>query len=344
MNVRGADINPPNRFIPLEYVADPECAPEDRPAPRTQFFVDYSRSIVAQNDSPDIGFTHSVNPYRGCEHGCAYCYARPYHEYLGFSAGLDFETKIMVKRDAPELLRREFLSKKWRPTTVHFSGITDSYQPIERTLKITRRCLEVCREFRNPAGVITKNALVTRDIDILRDLAAINGAIVILSITSLDPEMTAILEPRTTRPHGRLNAITKLRDAGIPVGVMAAPLIPGLTDHEMPAILAAAKDAGAHFAGYTIVRLPMAVGEVFAQWLERHYPERKEKVLNRIREVHAGRLNDTRFKKRMAGDGELAEATRTLFRMTTRKLGMNGKPPPLSTEKFSRPSEHPQLF
>jgi DNA repair photolyase len=344
MNLRGASSNPPNRFIPLEYVPDAECPPEDRPATRTQFFVDHSRSIIANNDSPDIGFTHSVNPYRGCEHGCAYCYARPYHEYLGFSAGLDFETKIMVKRDAPELLRREFMSKKWTPTTVHFSGITDSYQPIERNLKITRRCLEVCREFRNPAGVITKNALVTRDIDILRDLAAINGAIVFLSITSLDSEMTAILEPRTTRPHGRLAAITKLRDAGIPVGVMAAPLIPGLTDHEMPAILAAAKDAGAQFAGYTIVRLPMAVGDVFAQWLERHYPVRKEKVLNRIRSVHDGRLNDTRFKKRMAGDGELAEATRTLFRMTTRKLGMAGKPPPLSTENFRRPGEHPQLF
>ena len=235
----------------------------------------------------------------------------------------------MVKHNAPELLRREFVSKKWQPTTVHFSGITDSYQPIERNLKITRRCLEVCREFRNPAGVITKNALVTRDIDILRDLAAINASIVFLSITSLDPEMTAIMEPRTTRPSGRLAAIAKLHDAGIPVGVMAAPMIPGLTDHEMPAILAAAKDAGAQFAGYTIVRLPMAVGDVFAQWLERHFPDRKEKVLNRIREVHAGRLNDTRFKKRMAGDGELAEATRTLFRVTTRKLGMTGKPPPL---------------
>jgi DNA repair photolyase len=344
MNVRGAASNPPNRFIPLEYVADPECPPEDAPAPRTQFFTDHSRSIIASNDSPDLGFTHSVNPYRGCEHGCAYCYARPYHEYLGFSAGIDFETKIMVKENAPELLRREFLSRKWQPTTVHFSGITDSYQPIERTLKITRRCLEVCREFRNPAGVITKNALVTRDIDILRDLAAINASIVFLSITSLDPEMTAILEPRTTRPHGRLAAITKLRDAGIPVGVMSAPLIPGLTDHEMPAILAAAKDAGAQFAGYTIVRLPMAVGDVFAQWLERHYPDRKDKVLNRIRAVHDGRLNDTRFKKRMAGDGELAEATRALFRMTIRKLGMTGKPPPLSTENFRRPGEHPQLF
>ena len=215
MNVRGSSINPPNRFIPLNYVPDPDCPPEDAPAPRTQFYVDHSRSIIATNDSPDVGFTHSVNPYRGCEHGCAYCYARPYHEYLGFSAGLDFETKIMVKEDAPELLRKEFLSPKWQPTTLSFSGITDSYQPIERSLRITRRCLDVCREFRNPAGVITKNALVARDIDILADLAALNAACVFLSITSLDAELCGVLEPRTTRPHGRLAAIGKLRSAGI---------------------------------------------------------------------------------------------------------------------------------
>jgi DNA repair photolyase len=344
MNVRGAAINPPNRFIPLEYVADPDCPQDDAPAPRTQFYVDHSRSIITTNDSPDVGFSHSVNPYRGCEHGCAYCYARPYHEYLGLSAGLDFETKIMVKQDAPELLRREFLSPKWQPTSVHFSGITDSYQPIERTLKITRRCLEVCLEFGNPAGVITKNALVVRDCDILGDLARINATCVFISVTSLDANMTAILEPRTTRPHGRLAAISKLRAADIPVGVMAAPLIPGLTDHELPAILGAAKDAGAQFAGYTIVRLPMAVGDVFAGWLERHFPERKEKVLARIREAHDGRLNDTRFKKRMAGDGEVSAAVRELFHVTTRRLGINGKPPKLSTEKFRRPGEQPQLF
>jgi DNA repair photolyase len=344
MNVRGSIANPPNRFIPLRYVAEPDCPPDEATSPRTQFLVDHSRSIIARNDSPDVGFTHSVNPYRGCEHGCAYCYARPYHEYLGFSAGLDFETKIMVKENAPELLRDEFLSPRWQPTHVAFSGITDSYQPIERSLKITRRCLEVCREFRNPVSIITKNALVTRDIDVLSDLAAINAACVFLSVTSLDAGLTGILEPRTTRPHGRLAAVTKLRDAGIPVGVMAAPMIPGVNDHELPAILEAARDAGAQFAGYTVVRLPLAVGEVFANWLQTHLPERKDKVLQRIQDAHAGRLNDTRFRKRMAGDGPLAAAIRNLFTVTTRRLGIDGKPPKLSTEHFRRPGKQPALF
>lgn len=344
MNVRGATVNPANRFIPLQYVADPDCTPEEAPAPRTQFFVDHSRSIVSTNDSPDLGFTHSVNPYRGCEHGCSYCYARPYHEYLGFSAGLDFETKIMVKEDAPELLRREFLSPKWQPTHISFSGITDAYQPIERSMKITRRCLDVCRDFRNPLSIVTKNALVARDIDILADMAAINATCVFLSVTSLDAELTGVLEPRTTRPHGRLAAISKLRDAGIPVGVMTAPMIPGINDHELPAVLEAARDAGAQFAGFTVVRLPMSVGEVFTNWLRTHYPERKDKVLQRIRDAHAGRLNDTRFKKRMAGDGPLAAAIRNLFHVTARRLGIDGKPPKLSTEHFRRPGEHPALF
>ncbi len=344
IRMRGAALNPPNRFIPLTYAADPDCPPEESPLPRTQFLVDHSRSIIAVNDSPDVGFTHSVNPYRGCEHGCAYCYARPYHEYLGFSAGLDFESKIMVKSDAPALLRRELLSAKWQPTTLAFCGITDAYQPIERTLRITRQCLDVCREFRNPVGIVTKNALVTRDVDILGDLAAIDGACVVMSVTSLDNELCGKLEPRTTRPSGRLAAIRKLRDAGIPVGVFAAPMIPGINDHELPAILGAARDAGAQFAGYTLVRLPLAVGDVFAAWLDEHFPERKEKVLARIRGAHAGRLNDTRFKERMIGDGELAAALRTLFHVTTRKLGIDGKPPKLSTNHFRRPDETPSLF
>jgi DNA repair photolyase len=337
--MRGSAINPANRFIPLQYVADPDCPPDDAPAPRTQFYADHSRSIITTNDSPDVGFSHSVNPYRGCEHGCAYCYARPYHEYLGLSAGLDFESKILVKEDAPELLRKEFMSPKWQPVSVHFSGITDSYQPIERRLKITRRCLEVCREFGNPAGVITKNALVTRDIDVLGEMAQRDLACVVLSVTSLDADLAGKLEPRTTRPHGRLAAIRKLRDAGIPVGAFAAPMIPGINDHELPSILAAAKEAGAQFAGYTMVRLPMSVGDVFAAWLEEHFPDRKEKVLARIRATHDGRLNDTRFKKRMRGDGELASAMRTLYQVTTRRLGLNGKPPKLSTEQFRRPRE-----
>lgn len=336
---RGSVENPPNRFIPLQYVADPDCPPDDAPAPHTRFFRDASRSIIASNDSPDIGFSHSVNPYRGCEHGCSYCYARPYHEYLGLSSGLDFESQIFVKEDAPELLRKEFMAKSWQPTCLLFSGVTDSYQPIERKLEVTRRCLQVCAEFRNPVGIVTKNALVTRDADILADLAADNASIVFISLTTLDPELAGKLEPRASRPAARLEAIATLRKAGIPVGVMTAPMIPGLNDHELPALLSAAKDAGAQFAAFTMVRLPMAVGSVFAEWLDRHYPDRKEKVLGRIRELHEGRLNDVRFGKRMSGDGEIASATHKLFRMTKNRLGFTAKPSKLNTSAFRRPGE-----
>src|SRR5947209_8356243 len=217
---RGSADNPPNRFIPLHYAPDPDCPPDDAPAPHTQFFRDATRVIIATNDSPDVGFSHSVNPYRGCEHGCSYCYARPFHEYLGFSAGLDFETKIMVKEDAPQLLRRELMAKSWKPVTLAFSGVTDCYQPIERKLKLTRRCLEVCAEFRNPVGVITKNALVARDADILAALARDNAARVFLSVTTLDADLAGKLEPRASRPAARLAAMKTLSDAGVPVGVM----------------------------------------------------------------------------------------------------------------------------
>ena len=223
--------------------------------PPTEYLPDTSRSIIAQNDSPDVGFEVSINPYRGCEHGCIYCYARPTHEYLGFSAGLDFETKIMVKHDAPELLRKALSSPRWRPRVLGLSGVTDAYQPVERRLELTRRCLAVLAEFRQAVGIITKNRLVTRDIDVLGELARHNAAGVFVSITSLDDELVGRLEPRTTRPAGRLKAIAALAEAGIPVGVMVAPIIPGLTEHEMPAILKAAAEAGARNAGYTIVRL-----------------------------------------------------------------------------------------
>ena len=225
---------------------------------RTQFFKDHSKTVIARNDSPDVGFSASLNPYRGCEHGCIYCYARPTHEYLGFSAGLDFESKIMVKEDAPELLRAELLSPKWQPQVIFMSGVTDCYQPVERKLKLTRRCLEVLAEFRNPVFIITKNRLVTRDIDLLSELARHQAAAVWLSITTLDPELRKVMEPRTSPPAARLAAIRELAQAGIPVGVNVAPVIPGLTDHEMPAILQAAAEAGATAAGYTVVRLPYA--------------------------------------------------------------------------------------
>jgi DNA repair photolyase len=336
---RGAADNPPNRFIPLHYAADPDCPPADAPAPHTQFFRDATRTIIASNDSPDVGFTHSVNPYRGCEHGCAYCYARPFHEYLGFSAGLDFESKIMVKEDAPELLRKELMAKSWKPVTLAFSGVTDCYQPIERKLKVTRRCLEVCAEFRNPVGIVTKNALVSRDADVLADLARDNGAVVFLSITTLDADLAGKLEPRASRPAARLAAVEALAKAGVPVGVMTAPVIPGLTDHEAPALLTAARDAGAYAAHYTVLRLPLAVAPLFEAWLDRHASAAKDKVLGRVREMRGGRLNESRFGKRMRAEGEWAEVFRRLFRMTCQRLGLNERDLKLNTAAFRRPGE-----
>ena len=245
---RGAGGNPPNRFEKIHLERDADWDPAEDPSPKTQFLRDLSQSIISYNDSPDIPFHASLNPYRGCEHGCSYCYARNTHEYLGFSAGLDFETKIMVKENAPELLRRELSSPKWKPQTLAMSGVTDCYQPVERRLQLTRRCLAVLAEFRNPVSIITKNYLVTRDIDLLRELAAHHAVAVHLSINSLDSELARKLEPRAASPKMRLAAVEALAKAGVPVGVLVAPVIPALNDHEMPSVLAAAKAAGAGWA------------------------------------------------------------------------------------------------
>jgi len=333
---RGAAANPGNRFELIHYERDPESGPDD-PAPATQFLRDSSRSIIARNDSPDVGFEASINPYRGCEHGCAYCYARPTHEYLGFSAGLDFETKIMVKEDAPELLRRELNSPSWQPKTLGISGVTDPYQPIERRLQLTRHCLEVLVEFRNPCAIVTKNRLVTRDADLLAELARHQAAAVFLSVTTLDGELARDLEPRATTPAGRLAAIEELTHAGVPVGVMIAPVIPGLNDHEIPAIVRAAAAAGARSAGTILLRLPLGMAELFEQWLERHRPASKERILGRIRDVRGGRLNDSRFGVRMRGEGVLAEQIRSLFHLACRQAGLNRSRLDLSTAAFRRP-------
>ncbi|MDQ6938862.1 MAG: PA0069 family radical SAM protein, partial [Verrucomicrobiota bacterium] len=264
IQTRGASWNPANRFEKLHVdltdidVVDPVAAVEERPRRATQYFRDGTKTIIARNNSPDVCFETSLNPYRGCEHGCAYCFARPTHEYLGFSAGLDFESKIMVKENAAALLEAELSSPKWKPQTMVLSGVTDPYQPIERRLKITRRCLEVLAKFRNPVGIITKNQLVTRDIDVLSELAAHHAVGVNISVTSLDRKLQQILEPRTSPPQARLDAVAQLRAAGIPVGVMVAPIIPGITDEEVPAIVAACAKAGAQFAGYVVLRLPWA--------------------------------------------------------------------------------------
>lgn len=340
---RGASHNPTNRFETLHYERDPEAVPGDDPAPATQFFRDNTCSIITTNDGPDVGFAASINPYRGCEHGCVYCYSRPYHEYLGFSAGIDFETKIMVKEDAPKLLRKELASPRWRPQVLGLSGVTDAYQPIERHLLLTRRCLEVLVQYRNPVAIVTKNHLITRDIDLLRVLAEHQAVAACVSVTTLDDKLAGCMEPRATRPRGRLDAIRALSAAGIPVIVLVAPVVPGLTDHEMPAILAAAREAGAVHAGYVMLRLPYGLPDIFDQWLIDHYPQRRERVWGRLREVRGGRDNDARFGLRMRGEGPIADAIETLFRMTVKKLGFPGKPP-LSVDAFRRPDETPQAL
>ncbi len=341
---RGASINPPNRFERLHLERDPDCPEEERPHPRTEFFFDASESILSKNDSPDVPFTYGLNPYRGCEHGCAYCFARPFHEYLGFSSGLDFETKIMVKLRAPALLREALLAPRWKPEPITFSGATDCYQPAERRFRITRGCLEVCAEFRNPIAIITKNALVTRDRDILATLAQHQAAVVYVSVTSLDADLAGKLEPRAARPAHRLRTIRELADAGIPVGVMVAPIIPGLTDHEMPDILAAAADAGARAAGYTVMRLPHAVKDVFLQWLDDHAPTKKDRILSRVREIRGGQLNVSAWGDRMRGEGIFAEQIRELFTVAARRAGLNHERTTLSTAAFRRPGEQLTLF
>ena len=334
---RGAGSNPPNRFERIALERDADWDPEQDPLPRTLFLRDRSRSIIASNDSPDVGFEHSINPYRGCEHGCIYCYARPTHEYLGFSAGLDFETKIMVKEDAPQLLREELSAPGWIPKVIGMSGVTDPYQPVERRLKLTRRCLEVLAEFRNPVTIVTKNNLVTRDLDLLAELAACRAVAVFISITTLDPELRKIMEPRTSPPPARLATISALAKAGIPAGVLVSPVIPGLTDHEMPAILAAAAAAGASFAGHAALRLPYAVAPLFEEWLARHLPEKKDKVLSRIRSIRGGKLNDSRFGKRMRGEGIFAEQISQMFHVARRRAGGLDHEPELSTASFRHP-------
>lgn len=336
---RGAASDPANRFDRLHVELDPAEHEEDAPSPRTRFYRDHTRIIVARNESPDVGFAHSVNPYRGCEHGCVYCFARPFHEYLGLSAGLDFETRIFVKEDAPELLRKELSSPRWEPAPIAFSGVTDPYQPVERRLRLTRRCLEVMAAFGNPVAVVTKGALVARDADVLARLAAHDAAAVYISVTSLDPTLQRAMEPRAPTPARRLEAMHVLADAGVPVGVMVAPVVPGLTDHEIPAIVEACAAAGATRAGFVPLRLPHAVAALFDDWLRAHLPERREKVLGRVREMRGGKLYDSAWGTRMRGEGPYADQLRALFEVACRRAGVNGARLSLSTAGFRRPGQ-----
>ena len=342
---RGSASNPKNRFEQLEYVPDPPAeGSEELPRVRTEFLRDDSQSIIAWNTSPDIPFRAGLNPYRGCEHGCAYCFARPTHEYLGFSAGIDFESKIVVKADAPELLRAQLSKRSWKPQIIAMSGVTDCYQPIERKLQLTRRCLGVLAEFRNPVAVITKNHLVTRDIDHLQELAAHHAVMVNISVTTLDGALAKVLEPRASSPTRRLAAISELHAARVPVRVMMAPVIPGLTDHEMPALLAAAARAGACDASYVPVRLPWAVAPLFEEWLERHAPGLKEKVLSRIRDMRGGKLYKAEWGTRQRGEGFFAEQMSALFEISKRKAAFPGEPGELSTAAFRVPRAQLELW
>jgi DNA repair photolyase len=336
---RGTGLAPTNRFETIAYEPDPDSDldPSETPARPTQFLRDLSVSVISRNDSPDIPFRVSLNPYRGCEHGCVYCYARPTHEYLGFSAGLDFETRILVKERAPELLRAELSKPGWERTWMALSGVTDPYQTVERKLRITRRCLEVLAEFRQPVGIVTKNGLVARDVDLLGELARHGAASVAISLTTLDPDLRRILEPRTSPPSARLAAIRALRRAGVPVGVLVAPIIPDINEPEIAALLKAAREAGAEFATFTILRLPYAVKELFVDWLERHFPDRKAKVLSKIEAIRGGSLNDARFGTRMRGEGLFAEQIARLFHALRRKNGLAERAPELSAAAFRRP-------
>ncbi len=348
---RSSGFNPQNRFEEISFVPSDE---DDRFFPgedrfqrkiETKFFTDASKTVLAKNDSPDIPFTYSLNPYRGCEHGCIYCYARPSHEYLGFSAGLDFESKIMVKEDAPRLLRETFMKKSWEPQVVALAGNTDCYQPVERRLGLTRKCLEVFLEFRNPAGMVTKNFLITRDIDLLSELAKLDLVSVFISVTSLNQDLTRRMEPRTSSPAKKLEAIEMLSRNGIPVGVLVAPVIPGLTDEEIPSILRETSLRGARWASMQMLRLPFAVNDLFVDWIRREYPDRENRIVSRLRQVRGGKLSSYEFGERMAGTGETAGAIRQLFRASRKKYNMNEELLELSTDRFRRsPGKQMEMF
>ena len=338
----GSNIDPPNRFEKIRQETAPDDLSWDQeharaPERKIVYIDDDAKSIASENRSPDIPFRFSVNPYRGCLHGCAYCYARPGHEYLGLNAGLDFETKIVVKRDAPKRLR-EFLARpSWNPEPITFSGVTDCYQPAERTFRLTRQCLEVAWECRQPVSIVTKNALVLRDLDLLAPMAAANLVHVYVSITTLDPQLARDMEPRTSTPAARLRAVQTLAEHRVPVGVMTAPIIPGLNDSELPGLLQAAKTSGASCANYVLLRLPLTVEPVFREWLQRTRPEEADRVLNRIRQTRGGQMNESTWGQRMSGSGEVAQQIRKLFKEFQRKHGLDRSLPPHDRDQFRPP-------
>ena len=339
-NGRGALSNATSRFDDEKRIRtnDGWDIEDELPPLRTTLTRDATRTILARNTSPDIPFDRSINPYRGCEHGCIYCFARPTHAYLGLSPGLDFETKILFKPEAAKLLTAELASPKYRCDVVAMGTNTDPYQPVERDLKITRQILQVLSDFNNPVGIVTKNHLITRDIDILGDMAKRNLAEVFLSITTLDRDLARTMEPRASAPHRRLDAIRELAAAGIPVGVMTAPMIPGLNDHEMESILDAATAAGATRAGYTALRLPLEIKDLFEEWLRANRPDRAERILSLVRQMRGGELYKAEFGTRMKGEGPIAQLLSQRFAASIKRLDLNRVRYRLDTMRFAVPA------
>jgi DNA repair photolyase len=343
---RGAVSNRDGRFEPThrEVVDDGwHRDDEELPALRTSVGVDTARSVITRNDSPDVPFEQSINPYRGCEHGCAYCFARPSHAYLGLSPGLDFETRLFAKRGAAELLRKELSRRSYRCSPIALGINTDGYQPVERELRVTRELLEVLHETRHPVSIVTKSALVERDLDLLAGMGREGLAHVAVSITTLDRSLARQMEPRAATPQRRLETLRRLNEAGVPTAVLVAPVIPVLTDAELEAILAAAATAGARSAGYVMLRLPHELAELFPEWLEAHHPLKASHVLNRLREMRGGALYDASFGKRMTGEGPYAEIIQRRFRLARQRLGLNNRLPELRTDLFRAPSPNGQL-
>lgn len=318
---RGAQLNPFNPFRKNEFTETHIEGIDEKfeAGHNTQYFIETPKHFVNKVTSPDVGMMYSANPYQGCEHGCIYCYARNVHQYWGFSAGLDFEQKIIVKPNAPMLLKEKLESKSWDGSPISFSGNTDCYQPVERKMELTRKCLQVLLDHRNPVGMITKNQLIIRDLDILQELAKLRLIHVMVSITSLDESLRLKLEPRTATAKNRLKVVEKLSSAGVPVGIMVAPIIPALNSPEVPNIIKAAGEHGAKIAGMTIVRLNGAIGQIFTDWVHKNFPDGAEHILNQIKECHGGDINDSRWGKRMGGDGPVADAIHQLFNASVKK-------------------------
>ncbi len=336
---KGAQINVPNKFHEqFISIDDPDGQDEELMSerPKTEVFYESPKKIVSYNNSPDLNLAASVNPYQGCEHGCVYCYARNSHEYWGFSSGLDFETKIIVKRNAASLLERTFLNPSYKPQPIMLSGNTDCYQPLERKFRLTRQILTVCLKYLHPIGIITKNSLILRDLDLLKELAKSNLVHVVLSITSQDESLRRVLEPRTASAKKKFEAVRLLNQEGIPTGIMNAPIIPSLNHHEIPSIIEEAAKNGAKFAGYTVVRLNGQIQKIFKDWLLKNFPERADKVWHQIQELHGGRVNDSEFGRRVVGDGEIAKVIRQLFKVAVRRHLKNSKLSDLDCSKFRK--------